>query len=216
RILISNDYLPALAQPNVSVVTDGIAEVRERSIVTTDGEEREVDTIIFGTGYHVADFPMAHRLRDGAGRTLAERWEGSMSAYKGTTVAGFPNLFLLLGPNTGLGHTSVVLMAEWQAGYVMKAIEHMARHEMVAVEVRPAAVAAWTARMQRRMKGTVWLAGGCNSWYLDRQGRNSTLWPGFTFQFRYALSRFDAQSYLQQPQPAARLRQPVGTNSVAA
>jgi cation diffusion facilitator CzcD-associated flavoprotein CzcO len=216
RILISNDYLPALAQPNVAVVTDGIAEVREHSIVTADGEEREVDTIIFGTGFHVSDFPMAHRLRDGAGRTLAELWDGSMSAHKGTTIAGFPNLFLLLGPNTGLGHTSVVLMAEWQAGYVMRAIDHMEREELGAIDVRPAAVESWTAQMQRRMRGTVWLAGGCNSWYLDAQGRNSTLWPGFTFQFRRALSRFDASSYVGQPLPATRRRQAAAATSVAA
>lgn len=216
RILISNDYLPALTQPNVSVVTDGIAEVREHSIVTNDGDEIEVDTIIFGTGFHVADFPMGQKLRGDDGRTLAERWEGSMKAHKGTAVEGFPNLFLLLGPNTGLGHTSVVLIAEWQAGYVTRAPKHMRRHDVGAVEVRPAAQASWNDRMQRRMAATVWLAGGCASWYIDKTGRNSTLWPGFTFQFRRAVSGFDASNYVAEPIPDAPQRRRVGATSWAA
>jgi cation diffusion facilitator CzcD-associated flavoprotein CzcO len=216
RILISNDYLPAVSQPNVSLVTDGIAEVRARSIVTTTGEELEVDTIIFGTGFHVSDFPMAHRLHDGAGRSLAEAWGGSMSANRGATVPGFPNLFLLLGPNTGLGHTSVVLMAEWQAGYVARALQHMRVHGLDTVEVKAEAAENWTERMQRRMAGTVWLAGGCNSWYLDRSGRNSTLWPGFTFQFRRALSRFDAHNYVTLPAPRGDRRPGAGVRSWAA
>ena len=216
RILISNDYLPALTRDNVSVITDGIAEVREHSIVTTDGEEREVDTIIFGTGFHVADFPMAHRLRNAGGRTLADHWNGSGRAHKGTTVEGFPNLFLLLGPNTGLGHTSVVLIAEWQSGYIMRALKHMRRRGVGAVEVKRSSLAAWNDRVQRRMSGTVWLAGGCASWYIDKTGRNSTLWPGFTFQFRRALSGFDASNYVEQPLPAAPPRQRVGGRSWAA
>ena len=122
-----------------------------------------------------------------------------MRAHLGTTVAGFPNLFLLLGPNTGLGHTSVVLMAEAQAGYVIEALRHMRAWSLGALEVRPAAQAAFNDRVQRAMAGTVWTAGGCASWYLDGDGRNTTLWPDFSFRFRRLLRRFDADSYEQRP-----------------
>jgi cation diffusion facilitator CzcD-associated flavoprotein CzcO len=204
RILISNDYLPALAEPNVEVVTDAIAEVRAHSIVTADGVEREVDTIIFGTGFHVTDFPIAHRIRGRDGRTLAETWDGSGQANRGTTVAGFPNLFLLLGPNTGLGHTSVVLMAEAQVAYVMKALRHMAAEELAAIDVRARAQAGWNAAIQRQMPDTVWVAGGCASWYLDRNGRNTSIWPSFTFRFRSRLRQFDAHNYEGLAQTPAR------------
>jgi cation diffusion facilitator CzcD-associated flavoprotein CzcO len=199
RILISNDYLPSLAKPNVEVVTDGVEEVRERSIVTSDGREREVDTIIFGTGFLVTEFPIAERVRGRRGRLLADAWNGSPRAHRGTTVAGFPNLFFLLGPNTGLGHTSVVVMAEAQADYVMGALSHMRRAAAGALEVRAEAQEAWNARVQRAMRGTVWTAGGCASWYLDRTGANTTLWPGYTFTFRRLMRRFDPASYAVAP-----------------
>jgi cation diffusion facilitator CzcD-associated flavoprotein CzcO len=199
RILISNDYLPSLSQPNVEVVTDGILEVRERSIVTADGREREVDTILFGTGFRVTDFPVAERVRGRGGCRLDQVWQGSPRAHRGTAVAGFPNLFFLLGPNTGLGHTSVVVMAEAQAGYVLEALDHMRDHGIGALEVSPAAQQEWNARVQGAMRGTVWTAGGCASWYLDRTGANTTLWPDFTFRFRRVLRRFDPESYACEP-----------------
>src|SRR5262249_37471485 len=112
RILLSNEYLPALAQPNVEVITEGVREVLPHAIVTNDGAEHAADTIIFGTGFRITDLPFADHVRGKDGRTLNETWAGSPQAHLGTTVAGFPNLFLLLGPNSGLGHTSVVLMIE--------------------------------------------------------------------------------------------------------
>ena len=196
RVLISNDYLPSLARPNVEVVTDAVAQVRERSIVTADGREREVDTIIFGTGFRVTDFPIAQAVRGRDGRRLSDVWQGSPRAHRGTAVAGFPNMFFLLGPNTGLGHTSVVVMAEAQAGYVLEALRHMRARVAGAVEVRPEAQDAWNAAVQRRMPGTVWAAGGCASWYIDRTGANTTLWPGYTFTFRRLMRRFDPASYV--------------------
>jgi cation diffusion facilitator CzcD-associated flavoprotein CzcO len=195
RILVSNDYLPSLSKPNVEVVCDGIREVRERSIVAADGTEREVDTIILGTGFHVTDLPIAERVRDAAGRSLAEHWDGSLQAHRGTTVAGFPNLFMLMGPNTGLGHNSVVFMAEAQVHYIVQALQHMERTGTAIAEPRKEAQLRWNADVQRRMKGTVWTAGGCESWYLDRKGLNTTLWPDFSFRFRNALRRFDPGEY---------------------
>jgi cation diffusion facilitator CzcD-associated flavoprotein CzcO len=195
RILLSNDWYPALVQPNVELVTDAIREVRPRSIVTADGVEREVDTIIFGTGFHVTDMPVAHRVRGRGGRTLAEAWRGSPQAYVGSTVAGFPNLFFLLGPNTGLGHTSVVFMIEAQIEHALGALRAMARCGAAAVEVRPEVQAAFNAGVQQKMRGTVWTAGGCASWYIDATGRNSTLWPDFTFRFRNRARRFAVADY---------------------
>jgi cation diffusion facilitator CzcD-associated flavoprotein CzcO len=199
RILVSNDYLPSLCQANVEVVCDGISEVRARSIVTADGVERDVDTIILGTGFHVTDLPIAERIVGRDGETLGGLWDGSPQAHRGTTVAGFPNLFLLLGPNTGLGHTSVVVMAEAQVGYVSRALAYMRAHRAAVVEPHAEAQRRWNDAIQRRMDGTVWMAGGCRSWYIDRTGRNTTLWPDFTFRFIASLRRFDAGEYRVAP-----------------
>jgi cation diffusion facilitator CzcD-associated flavoprotein CzcO len=204
RILISNDYLPALTRANVEVVTAGIREVREHCIVDAEGVEREADTIIFGTGFHVTDVRIAERVHGPGGRTLREAWRSGMQAYAGTAVAGFPNLFLILGPNTGLGHTSVVLMAEWQSRYVAQALRHMRTAGAAEIEVRAGAQDAWVDRVQRKMQRTVWLAGGCASWYLDEHGRNTTLWPDFTFRFRRALRRFEPENFDFRPPVAAR------------
>ena len=196
RILISDDYYPSLTRPNVELVTDGIREIRERSIVTADGAEREVDTIIWGTGFHVIDQPIAHGVRGADGRTLAEHWrQEGMSAYKGTTVAGFPNFFFLLGPNTGLGHNSMVFMIESQIGYVMECLQRMRAQGAARVELRPEAQSAYNAELQRRLEGTVWTAGRCKSWYLDDSGRNTTRWPSFSYAFRRVTREFDGAAY---------------------
>ncbi|HEY5318841.1 MAG TPA: NAD(P)/FAD-dependent oxidoreductase [Solirubrobacteraceae bacterium] len=207
RILVSNDYLPSLGHANVEVVGDGIRGIERSAIIADDGTERPVDTIIFGTGFHVTDMPMAERVHGSDGRSLAEHWDGSLQAHRGTTVTGFPNLFLLLGPNTGLGHTSVVAMAEAQVAYVTRALGYMEAEAVGAVEPRREAQSAWNAEVQRRMKGTVWTAGGCASWYLDSKGVNSTLWPDFAFRFRRAVTRFDPGEYRLTPAaaPAARV-----------
>jgi cation diffusion facilitator CzcD-associated flavoprotein CzcO len=202
RILISNDYLPSLAAPNVEVVTEGIREVRERSIVAADGTEREVDTIIAGTGFHVTDLPIAERVRGRDGRTLDEVWQGSPQAYNGTTVAGFPNLFILVGPNTGLGHNSIVYMIESQLEYVAGALRHLERTGAAAIEPTPEAQDAFVEEVGRMGEGTVWTAGGCESWYLDRTGRNSTLWPTFTYPFRRRLTAFDPAAHALTPAKA--------------
>ncbi len=199
RILISNDYLPALTRPNVELVTDGIAEVLEHSIISRDGIERPADAIIFGTGFHVTDLPFARHIRGKNGQTLSEVWAGSPVAHAGTTVAGFPNLFLLQGPNTGLGHTSVILMLEAQIEHVLSAVRYMQRHSVAAIEPRPEAQAAYVADIDRRMRGTVWNSGGCLSWYLDATGRNSSLWPRPTWRFRRRVSRLVPGEYLLTP-----------------
>ena len=202
RMLLSNDFYPAVAQPNVEVVTAPIVEVRERSIVAADGVERPVDAIVFGTGFRVTDPPIASRIRGRDGRTLNEVWAGSPRAHLGTTVAGFPNLFMLLGPNTGLGHNSVVYMTEAQIEHLVGALRYMRAHGIDAIEPTPAAEDAFVAGVDRRMRGTVWLSGGCSSWYLDRTGRNSTLWPDSSWRYYRRASRFAAADYMRAPAAA--------------
>jgi cation diffusion facilitator CzcD-associated flavoprotein CzcO len=196
RILLSNDYYPALAQTNVEVVTSGIAEVRARSIVDGDGVERLVDALIFGTGFRPTEPPLATAIISRDGRTLAELWTGSPKAHLGTTVAGMPNFFILLGPNTGLGHTSVVFMTEGQIEHLLSAIAYMHENRIDVIEPRAEAQQQYVEAVDRRMRGTVWVAGGCASWYLDRTGRNSTLWPDFTWRFRKRVDRFKAEEYV--------------------
>lgn len=199
RILLSDDYYPALMRPNVEVVTSKIREVRAASIVTEDGVEHEVDTIIFGTGFRVTDPPIADRVRGRNGQTLAEVWRGSPKAHLGTTIAGFPNLFLLLGPNTGLGHSSVVLMIEAQIELILGALRFLRDEKVAAIEPRPEVQAAFLEEIDARLATTVWNTGGCSSWYLDSTGRNSTLWPGFTSAFRRRIQRFQPSEYSVQP-----------------
>jgi cation diffusion facilitator CzcD-associated flavoprotein CzcO len=195
RILISNDYYPALQKPNVELVTDDIREVCGRAIVTADGGEREVDVIILATGFRVTEMPFAKRVFGRKGTCLADQWSGSPAAYRGTAVAGFPNLFLLLGPNTGLGHTSVLVMVEAQLRYVMACLRHLERSGTAAIEVRREAQEAFNAGVQSRLRDTVWNAGGCRSWYLDPTGRNTTIWPGMTWPYVRLLRRFDPAAY---------------------
>jgi cation diffusion facilitator CzcD-associated flavoprotein CzcO len=195
RVLLSNDYFPSLTKENVEVHTSAIREVRPGGIVTADGVEHPADTIILGTGFHVTDMPVMHHIRGRDGRSLAQAWDPTMRAYLGTMVSGFPNLFFLLGPNTGLGHTSVVLMMESQLKQLLKALDHMRRRGIHALEPTPEAQQRDSSEVDRKMEGTVWSTGGCNSWYLDSTGRNSTLWPGFATTFRLRLRRFRPAAY---------------------
>ncbi|MFF8716677.1 flavin-containing monooxygenase [Streptomyces sp. NPDC015184] len=196
RLLFSNTWYPAIQQPNVDLVTDAITEVRAKSVVTADGTERVVDTIILGTGFKATDRPVAGRITGRDGRLLRDVWrEHGMAAHRGTTVAGFPNLFLLLGPNTTLGHSSQVVMIEAQIGYVLDALKHMERRGLASVEVREEAQRAWNEEVQGRLDGTVWNAGNCRSWYLDEHGRNPSIWPTYTWRFRRRTRRFDLAEY---------------------
>ncbi|GAA1283522.1 NAD(P)/FAD-dependent oxidoreductase [Saccharothrix xinjiangensis] len=184
RVLISNDYYPALNRDNVDLVTDGIAEVRERSIVDRAGVEHEVDVIIYGTGFHVVDSFDYLDIAGKGGVDLAKQWrEKGIETYYGITVSGFPNLFFLLGPNTGLGHNSVVFMIESQIRYVRQCLELLDRHHADELDVRPEVQARFNRDLQRKLTKGVWTEGGCKSWYLDAQGVNRTVWPGFTWRY---------------------------------
>jgi cation diffusion facilitator CzcD-associated flavoprotein CzcO len=204
RILPSNRWYRTLGRPNVELVTAGVREVRARSLVDGDGVERPVDAIVFGTGFRVTDIPAAHRVRGRGGRLLDDLWHGSPRAYMGSTIAGFPNLFFLLGPNTGLGHSSMVYMIESQIAHVLAALRHMNDHGAETVEVRADAQQRFNAELDRRMQGTVWNTG-CASWYLDHTGRNATLWPDWTWRFRRRAAELRPADYaldVRVPEPA--------------
>jgi cation diffusion facilitator CzcD-associated flavoprotein CzcO len=195
RVLISNEYYPALQQPNVEVIAGGVSEIKPNSIVSEDGMEREVDTIILGTGFHVTDTPTAEWIHGHEGHTMEEVWQGSPQAYLGTTVAGFPNLFLLVGPNTGLGHTSIVFMIESQVNYLIECLRFMDRSGVGVLEVREEVQQNFNADIQRQLADTVWNSGGCASWYINAQGKNTTIWPGFTWPFRRRTRKFEPSDY---------------------
>lgn len=196
RILPSNTYYPALAQPNVEVNTNGISEITKDAIVDAKGNRIEVDTIIYGTGFQITDLPFARVIYGREGRSLYEEWRGSPKAYMGTTVAGFPNLFLMQGPNTGLGHSSVILMIESQVNHAIHVIKHMNQNKLDIMEPSPEAQDRFVKTTDISMTGTVWVSGGCSSWYLDKTGRNSTLWPSFTFSFRRLTSKLIVDDYI--------------------
>jgi cation diffusion facilitator CzcD-associated flavoprotein CzcO len=195
RILPSNRWYPALTKPNVDLITAGVDHVRPDGIVDADGELHQVDTIIFATGFHVTDIRIAQRITGTDGATLDEHWGGSPQAYRGTAITGFPNLFFLVGPNTGLGHNSIIFMIEAQVQYVLDALRHMDETSTARVEVKLHAQQAYNEHLQRKLADTVWNTGGCSSWYLDRNGRNATIWPDFTFRFWGRMRRFDPQAY---------------------
>jgi cation diffusion facilitator CzcD-associated flavoprotein CzcO len=196
RLLLSDNFYPTLTKPNVELVTDQISEVSKVGIVTRDGHEHRFDTLIFATGFRVTDNPVLQRIHGRDGRSLSETWSSTgMQAYLGTTVAGFPNFFMMTGPNTGIGHTSLLVMIESQIRYVLDALRFMDRRRVSQLEVRPEVVTSFNEELQRKMSRTVWNAGGCASWYLDEHGRNTTLWPDFTWKFRARTRRFDPESY---------------------
>ncbi|MBB6435465.1 flavin-containing monooxygenase [Streptomyces candidus] len=196
RILLSSTYYPALAQENVDVVASGLSEVRGSTVVAADGTEAEVDAIIFGTGFHVTDMPIADRVVGADGITLAESWKDGMQSLRGASAAGFPNWMTIIGPNTGLGNSSMILMIEAQLSYLADYLRQLdLLGGRVALTARPSAVGAWNRRVQERMKRTVWNTGGCDSWYLDANGRNTTVWPGTTSEFRRATRAVNLAEY---------------------
>jgi cation diffusion facilitator CzcD-associated flavoprotein CzcO len=209
RVLISNDYYPALTRPDVELVTDGIAALEPSGVRTRDGRLHEVDAIIYGTGFKVVDYLSAMRITAG-GRELNAEWRDGVRNYLGITVSGFPNLFLLMGPNTGLGHNSMIFMIEAQVRYAVQAIRAMRRFRLAALDVKPTVEHAFRAELAGRLRGTVWTSG-CNSWYMAPDGE-VLLWPGFTFDYWRRTRRIDLTDFevraLAQAENAAAPAQP--------
>ncbi len=194
RVLISNDFYPALTRDNVELVTDTITAIEPTGIRTADGLLREFDVIITATGFFVTDNPMAEKVHGVDGASLAEAFRGDLANYKGTMFPGFPNFFMLGGPNTALGHSSIIFMIESQLNYVTKAIR-VALDTNGLIEPRVDAAALWTRVLQSKLPSTVW-GTGCSSWYLNAAGKNTTLWPDFTFKYRSATRDFAREDHL--------------------
>lgn len=199
RILQSNSWYPALAQPNVTVSTD-VKEARGNTLVAGDGSAHEVDVIIFGTGFKVAEPPIAARITGASGRTLAELWNGSPEAYLGTTVPDCPNCFFTLGPNL-YAFSSAFVMIEAQVEYILDALRHARKNGLRSLRPRVAVVADYNHDLQGALQQSVFNIGGCSSYFIDRNGRNSTNWPWSIRELRRRLRRFDAAAYETEPQP---------------
>lgn len=195
RILSSDDWYPTLARPNVRLVPSGVAAFTPDGVTAEDGTHVPADVAIFGTGFHVTDAMAELDLRGENGLPLAEAWKDGLTAHLGTAVAGFPNFFTLLGPHTGLGHNSVVLMIEAQAAHVARLLAEMRDRAIPAVAPRPDRQAAFEAEMERRLSSTVWQAGGCTSWYQDARGRNTTLWPGSVDEYARRMAAAGLSEY---------------------
>ncbi|MDP3815986.1 NAD(P)/FAD-dependent oxidoreductase [Pseudomonas sp.] len=196
RILISNNYYPAMTQPNVALITSAIREVSEDAVITADNQKHEVDALILGTGFK-ASTPFPRGMIFGrTGQDIFDAWSAGPEAYKGTTVAGFPNLFLLMGPNTGLGHNSIVYMIESQIAYILGALDTLQSRGASSVDIQPQVQERFNLLLRQRMQGAVWTVGNCKSWYRHAQtGRNVVIWPGFSWMFRRETRRFDAEAY---------------------
>ena len=194
RVLVSNDWYPALDRDHVEVETASIGRVVEEGIITEDGRLVEADVLLFGTGFRSTDFlaPMQVTGRDGL--DLDDAWHDGAEAHLGMAVPGFPNLFLLYGPNTNLGHNSIIFMIESQIRYLMGAVDHLRRRPRTDVDVKPAVADAWNAQVQAEIRDSVWNAG-CDSWYKTASGKVTNNWPGAAYRYRLATRRFEPDHY---------------------
>ena len=184
RILLSSDFYPALMQPNVALVTTLIREITATGIMTEDGQERPADVLIFGTGFRVTEILQDVKVTGRNGLDLSMQWRDRAQAFLGITLRGFPNFFVLLGPNTGLGHNSVVLMIEAQLRYVISCLKMLQKRGKRALELRSGRLEDFMASIDRRLAATVWQAGGCRSWYQDQKsGENVAIWPGSVIEY---------------------------------
>jgi len=193
RILVSNDWLPAFARPNVELVTDAIERVTPAGVRVAGGREIEADAIVLGTGFAASEFLAPMQIRGRGGRSLDEAWADGAQAWLGITVPGFPNFFMLYGPNTGLGHNSIVFMLESQVAHVMRCLRRLRDERGTAIEVEPSAFERYNTHIRRRLGRTVF--AGCSNWYVDAQGRPTVNWPGFTTTYRWLTTHAGLGAY---------------------
>ena len=198
RLLISNDWYPAIAKPNVSIRTSGIRSIDETGVFTDDGTHHALDVLIMATGFSVRSFPSPLRIIGRDGVDLRDHWNDGASTDLGLTVSGYPNLWFLAGPGTGLGHNSIVFMIEVQLQQIARALRHLDRSGDDILELRGEVEVASYDEMQRRIAGTVW-SSGCSSWYLSDDGRVDTIWPGTTTEYWWRARRFRPERYRSTP-----------------
>jgi len=196
RMLIANNYYPALNQPNADVDTSGIAEIKENSIITKDGREIEVDVIIYGTGFQTTDFLSPMQIKGMAGHDLNEDWRSGAEAFKGITITGYPNLMMLYGPNTNIGHNSAVFMIESQLNYIMDFIKQVDAKQLRYMDVKPSTQKEHNTELQDNLKNSVW-ASGCHSWYLSESGKNINNWSDYTYRYNRITTQVDLDDYEQ-------------------
>jgi cyclohexanone monooxygenase len=195
RVLLSNHYYKALAQDNVDVIASGVDKIEGNTIIACNGEKREADVIILGTGFHVSDVPIAKHVQGRSGKSMDEIWQGSPEAYRGTTVTDFPNFFLVLGPNLAIGHNSAFIIIEAQLDYVMGALTEMRDRNVSRLEINSQAQKTYNQKVQQDLQTTVWNTGGCSSYYIDENGKNSIGFPWSTLKLRKMLANFDSHAY---------------------
>jgi cation diffusion facilitator CzcD-associated flavoprotein CzcO len=195
RVLITDDWYPTIRRDDVELVTDGAVGITPTGVIAADGVERPADVIIHGTGFQTHNFVAPMAVRGLGGRELNEVWAGRAEAFLGTTVSGFPNMFVLYGPNTNHGSGSVPYTLECQFNYILDAVERMRDGGYRWIELRPEAQAEWRAEMAERSRGTVWMAGGCHNWYLNERGENTNNWPGAWLEFHRRTRRINPGDY---------------------
>jgi len=205
RVLISSEYYPALTLPHVSLEASALAAIDRDTLVMANGARHHADVVIFATGFHAAEQPYAKAVTGRDGETLAQHWSTGMTGFASTTVHGFPNLFIINGPNAAVGHNSAIYMIETQIDYVLGALQHQRSNGDAPLEVTARAEREYVAMVDARSASTVWMTGRCESWYLDpRSGRLTLIWPDFAFAFRALNGSFTADSYEPEASTATR------------
>lgn len=194
RVLVSDDYYAAIAQPNVELVTSPIEGVAADGVLTADAQDRPADVLIFGTGFRSTDFAATMEITGANGQTLRERWADGAEAYRGVAVSGFPNFFMLYGPNTNLGHNSIIFMVEQQVKYVAACIDKLLSHSLTTLSVNPKALRTYNDRLQGELADTVW-AGDCGNWYKLADGRITNNWPHTTTAYWWHMRGVDFNDY---------------------
>lgn len=218
RLLTSSTYYPALTRPHVHLHPTALAEVRGNRVVGADGSEAEADVIVLATGFHIGELPLARGVHGAHGRTLQQTWDDDgPEAYLGTSVSGFPNLFLLLGPNVLAGSTSTLTVVEGQLSYLTAALTHLRATGDTSLDVRPAVQARYNAAVQDALRTTVYNSGGCSSYYFSPSGRNTFCWPWSTGRLIHRLNRFDPDAYTwTAPAHAPERLRPVNEEEITA
>lgn len=194
RMLVANNYYPALTQPNVHVDTSGIAEIKDNSILAKDGTETEFDVIIYGTGFQATDFLAPMEIKGLNGRDLNNDWRHGAEAFKGITVSGYPNLLMLYGPNTNTGHNSALFMIESQLNYVMDYIDKVRSQNLRYMDVKPSTQNSYNKELQANLQGSVW-ASGCHNWYVNESGKNTNNWSDYTYRYHLQTTELDMSNY---------------------
>lgn len=195
RVLRSDDYFPTLNKENVNLIIDHIDQITHEGILTKDGHLHKVDAIVYATGFEASENMAPFAIKGKGGADLQEAWKEGGEAYLGTTIANFPNFFIIVGPNTGLGHNSIIHIIESQVNYIQKALQTMENQGLASVEVKSDIQNVYNQKIQKRLAGTIWNVGGCMSWYLNSHGKNTTMWPGYTFEFRRMTKSFKLIDY---------------------